>query len=192
MSTEPPVRPRCPRPAVLGGSDAGTAEGGAACPQVAAACFQILAHAFTKPLLFVSVGRLAATVGHDKQLSALRGSAWNAPLAGIGFGVGALSMVGIPLFGGFAAKVNFAGASIFGDEKLLLTLGVLALSSILNALYYIPALIGIWSSRQADAAHVNRDGTCALAIILLIAGVLFLGGCFSPVMDLIVRGLELM
>lgn len=40
VSTEPPVRPRCPRPAVLGGSDAGTAEGGAACPQVAAACFQ--------------------------------------------------------------------------------------------------------------------------------------------------------
>ena len=171
---------------VFMGIGLGTAEG------VAAACFQILAHAFTKPLLFVSVGRLAATVGHDKQLSALRGSAWNAPLAGIGFGVGALSMVGIPLFGGFAAKVNFAGASIFGDEKLILTLGVLALSSILNALYYIPALIGIWSSRQADAVHVHRDRTCELAVILLIVGVLFLGVCFSPVMDLIVRGLELM
>ena len=159
---------------------------------VAAACFQILAHAFTKPLLFISVGRLASTVGHDKQLSALRGSAWNAPLAGIGFGVGALSMVGIPLFGGFAAKVNFAGASIFGDEKLILTLGVLAISSILNALYYIPALIGVWSDRQSGAKHAQRDRSCTLAIVLLIAGVFFLGVCFSPVMDLIVRGLELM
>ena len=173
---------------VFMGIGLGTTEG------VAAACFQILAHAFTKPLLFISVGRLAATVGHDKQLAALRGSAWNAPLAGIGFGVGALSMVGIPLFGGFAAKVNFAGASIFGDEKLILTLGVLAVSSVLNALYYIPALIGIWSrsGRQSDAEHIQRDGSCAAAILLLIAGVLFLGVCFSPVMDLIVRGLELM
>ncbi len=171
---------------VFVGIGLGTAEG------VAAACFQILAHAFTKPLLFVSVGRLASTVGHDKQLSALRGSAWNAPLAGIGFGVGALSMVGIPLFGGFVAKVNFASSSIFGNEKLILTLSVLAISSILNALYYIPALIGIWSSRQSDAVHIQRDRSCALAIIMLIAGVLFLGVCFSPVMNLIVRGLELM
>ena len=44
---------------------------------IAAACFQMLAHACTKSLLFVSVGRLASTTGHDKDLSALRGSAWN-------------------------------------------------------------------------------------------------------------------
>ena len=159
---------------------------------VAAACFQILAHAFTKPLLFVSVGRLASTVGHDKQLRSLRGTAWSCPLAGLGFGVGALSMVGIPLFGGFAAKVNFSSASIFGDEKVALTLGVLALSSILNALYYIPALINIWSEKSPNAKDAEKDYTATAAIVLLAAGVLFLGLRFTPVMDLIVRGLELM
>ena len=159
---------------------------------VAAACFQILAHAFTKPLLFVSVGRLASTVGHDKQLRSLRGTAWGCPLAGLGFGVGALSMVGIPLFGGFAAKVNFSTASIFGDEKVALTLGVLALSSILNALYYIPALINIWSEKNPNAKDAEKDYTATAAIVLLAAGVLFLGLRFTPVMDLIVRGLELM
>ena len=159
---------------------------------VAAACFQILAHAFTKPLLFVSVGRLASTVGHDKQLRALRGTAWSCPLAGLGFGVGALSMVGIPLFGGFAAKVNFSTSAIFGDEKIALTLGVLALSSILNALYYIPALINIWSEKNPNAKDAEKDYTATAAIVLLAAGVLYLGLRFTPVMDLIVRGLALM
>ena len=54
---------------VFMGIGLGTPEG------IAAACFQILIHAFTKPLLFVSVGRLASTVHHDKQLRALRGTA---------------------------------------------------------------------------------------------------------------------
>ena len=159
---------------------------------VAAACFQILAHAFTKPLLFISVGRLASTVHHDKQLRALRGSAWNCPLAGIGFGIGALSMVGIPLFGGFAAKVNFSTSAIFGDEKIALTLAVLALSSVLNALYYIPALINIWSDRKPDTPPAEKDVTASAAIVLLAFGVLALGTAFSPVMNIIVRGLELM
>ena len=163
---------------------------------VAAACFQILIHAFTKPLLFVSVGRLASTVGHDKQLRSLRGTAWKTPLAGLGFGIGALSMVGIPLFGGFAAKVNFAAASIFADTKIVLTLAVLAISSVLNALYYIPAVINIWSDRKeaamAEANTAEKDPTAAAAIVLLALGVLFLGVCFTPVMNIITRGLALM
>ena len=159
---------------------------------VAAAVFQILAHAFAKPLLFVSVGRLASTTHHDKQLRALRGSAWKTPLAGFGFGIGALSMVGIPLFGGFAAKVNFSTASLFSDSKVALTLFVLALSSVLNALYYIPALINIWSEKRPDAERAKKDPTAAAAIITLALGVLLLGVCFTPVMNLIVRGLELL
>jgi len=159
---------------------------------VAAACFQILAHAFTKPLLFVSVGRLASTTHHDKELRALRGSAWNCPLAGITFGIGALSMVGIPLFGGFSAKVNFSTASIFDEEKIVLTLFVLALSSVLNALYYIPALINIWSGRTIEEKRAKKDLTATVSLVLLACGVLFLGVCFTPVMRVIVRGLELM
>ena len=159
---------------------------------IAAACFQMLAHACTKSLLFVSVGRLASTTGHDKELSALRGSAWNAPLAGIGFGVGALSMVGIPLFGGFAAKVFFASASIADAEKIVLTLAVLAVSSVLNALYYMPALIGIWSHKRPAVHEAERDISCSVAIVGLSLGIIALGIFFSPVMDILVRGIQLL
>ena len=171
---------------VFMGIGLGTAEG------VAAACFQILIHAFAKPLLFVSAGRLSAAAGHEKQLSALRGSAWSAPPAGLGFGVGALSMVGIPLFGGFAAKAGLGLGALDGGSKTAAALGVLALSSVLNALYYLPALINLWSDRPAQPKRLARDGACTASVLLLAAGVLTLGLCFKPVMDLIVRGLSLL
>ena len=171
---------------VFMGIGLGTAAG------VAAACFQILAHAFAKSLLFVSAGRLSAAAGHNKQLAALRGSARRAPLAGLGFGVASLSMVGIPLFGGFAAKAGFALGALSGGTKTAAALFVLALSSVLNALYYLPALINIWSDPPAEAARPERDASCTASILLLAAGVLTLGLCFRPVMDLIVRGLALL
>ena len=100
-------------------------------------------------------------------------------------------MVGIPLFGGFAAKAGLALGALSGGTKTAAALGVLALSSVLNALYYLPALINIWSGEPARAPRPGRDDACAASVLLLAAGVLTLGLCFGPVMDLIVRGLAL-
>ena len=43
-----------------------------------------------------------------------------------------------------------------------------------------------------EAGTAEKDLTATAAIILLACGVLFLGVCFTPVMNIIVRGLELM
>lgn len=157
---------------------------------LAAALFQVLAHAFTKPLLFASVGRLSCAAGHEKELGALRGSAWSDPLAGLAFGVGALSMVGVPLLAGFTSKLGLATAPAGGVEAAAV-LAVLALSSVLNALYYIPALIAIWRPVRG-AERLERDAAFALGALGLMAGVLFLGIFFQPITALIRRGLELM
>ena len=87
---------------------------------------------------------------------------------------------------------NFSASAIFGDEKIALTLFVLALSSVLNALYYIPALINVWSEQKPEAQPAGKDPAANAAIVLLALGVLFLGVAFSPVMTVIVRGLALM
>ena len=78
-----------------------------------ASCFHILVHACCKPLLFLCAGRLSAVSGHHKSLKNLRGSAYRDIGAGLGFTVGALSMIGIPLFGGFVSKLYFASAANF-------------------------------------------------------------------------------
>ncbi|HAG57167.1 MAG TPA: sodium:proton antiporter, partial [Ruminococcaceae bacterium] len=64
---------------------------------IVAACFQILVHACTKPMLFSCASALSAGRHHNKKLHALRGAAYENKLAGVGFTVGALSMIGIPL-----------------------------------------------------------------------------------------------
>ena len=74
----------------------------------------------------------------------------------------------------------------------MLTLAVLAVSSVLNALYYIPALIGIWSHKRPAVHEAGRDMACAIAIIGLSLGIIALGIGFSPVMDIIVRGIQLL
>ena len=160
---------------------------------ITAACFHILVHACSKPLLFTSAGRLSATVNHKKDLHELYGTAYRAPLAGVGFTVGALSMIGVPLFAGFTSKLNFATASVQSMEKMLLTLLVLALSTVLNALYYIPAITVIWSrSGETDAERQKGSAAESIAIILLIALVFVLGIAYAPITRIISDGFRLM
>ena len=160
---------------------------------ITAACFHVLVHACSKPLLFISAGRLSAAVKHRKDLHDLYGTAYRAPLAGIGFTVGALSMIGVPLFAGFTSKLNFATASVQSMEKMLLTLLVLALSTVLNALYYIPAITVIWSRQsETDAERQSAGFAESLAILLLIALVFILGISYGPIARIIADGFRLM
>ena len=65
-----------------------------------AACYQILAHAMTKSMIFVGAGEMIrASGGH--YWGELRGAARLAPLGGAAFTVGGLSLCGLPLLAGF-------------------------------------------------------------------------------------------
>ena len=137
-----------------------------------AAFFQILVHAVTKPLLFVCAGRLSAVQGHEKSLYRLRGAARTDKLAGIGFTVGALSMIGIPLFGGFLSKWMLADAALMNPLKLWISLLVLAGSSVLNAMYYVPATIALWTPSSYMATEkVPRDRRCNASVVSRISPV---------------------
>ena len=133
---------------------------------IAAAIFQIVAHAFAKPLLFVSTGGLINASGHQKKLYFLRGAGRRCPTAGIGFTVGGLSMVGIPLFAGFITKVVLTSASLDVDLpvwQMIVALAAIAISSLLNAWYYIPAILQIWKGGEAEAAVEEAKATAAVS-----------------------------
>lgn len=76
-----------------------------------AVLFQIVSHALTKPMLFLSGADLMAVSGGHQDFNSLRGAAHRSPAAGCVFTVGALSMVGIPIFAGFIPKLYFAAAA---------------------------------------------------------------------------------
>lgn len=164
----------------------------------AAACLHILVHAAVKPMLFTAVGGLVDVSGHSKELHALRGAFYRNRWAGVGLIAGACSMVGIPAFAGFASKLCLASAAIEASEAIP-GLTALALSSLLNALYYIPAVIVILTSRDGTedrqaggrppSSHsLSYGGTMAAFLALTF----FLGLCYGPVMRVIERGLEVL
>ena len=183
-----PVTPGDP-PTKLLGRDATAA--------AVAAIYQMLVHAFTKPLLFLCAGELAEASGHRKQMYYLRGAGHRAKLAGIGFTLGGLSMVGLPLLGGFAVKFYLADAAFAGSWKMWVALGALTVSSVLNALYYLPAILQIWSKAQPGEnlpqLPVKRPSPAfVVAVLVLGAGTVLLGVCCSGTGELLSLGIGLL
>lgn len=116
-----------------------------------AAVFHILSHAASKSMLFIAASGLTEVSGKSKDFSDLKGSGFRNKIAGAAFTVGALSMVGIPLFAGFTSKVYFAEAALMlTDWKMLVALLALAISTILNAIYFMRAVISIYTPGRCD------------------------------------------
>lgn len=158
-----------------------------------AAIFQIISHAVTKPLLFLSAGRLSEIRCHEKSMYRLRGTAHRDVTAGICFTLGGLSMIGIPLLSGFTAKFFFAEAANGLDIKMWVALLALCVSSVLNAVYYMPAIMAIWSKPEKHYAEdLRKNRGFSVAGVVLAAGVVALGVASMPVMDIIRQGLAML
>ena len=124
---------------------------------ITACLFHMLAHAVTKPMLFLSAAQLQTLTG-KRTLKELRGSARQSPLAGAVFIVGALSMIGFPVTMGFVCKYYFAKAAFAASAvRMIPALIILAVSTCLNAVYFGRTIISILTpgknagSRQARA-----------------------------------------
>lgn len=157
-----------------------------------AAVFHILSHAASKALLFIAGNGLTSASGGSKMLSELRGSAHRNKIAGAGFLVGSLSMVGIPMFAGFISKVNFAAASIVSPTKMIPTLVVLAISTLLNAMYFLRATIVIYTPNETSDQNVSSNSNNATFVAAMIAFIvlnLVLGLFSQPIMNAIVDGI---
>lgn len=161
-----------------------------------AACFHVFAHAVTKSMLFVCCGAFIEDAGGKEQLENLKGAAHRNPLAGIAFTVGALSMIGVPLFAGFISKLYFAMAAVeMTGPRLVLVLAALAISMILNAMYFLPSVIAIWTRPKEDGEGASKRAqispTFALAMVLFIVVNLVLGIGYRPIIDVMKQGIEL-
>ena len=77
-----------------------------------ASCFHILVHACCKPLLFLLRRQALRRQRPPQEPEEPAGQRLPGHWGGLGFTVGALSMIGIPLFGGFVSKLYFASAAL--------------------------------------------------------------------------------
>lgn len=160
------------------------------------AMLHVVAHAVTKPLMFIASARLSAVSGGSKSFDELSGSGYRCPISGACFTIGALSMVGIPGLIGFSSKLYFAEAAMDAPMNVLIpVLLALAISTLLNVAYYLRAVICIYSkgSRKLLSGTATRErpifrlSLIAFSVIIVILGV-------YPVYlaDLIKAGLEIL
>lgn len=160
---------------------------------MAAALFHIFSHGATKALLFIAGVGLTDASGQSKQFADLTGSAYRNKAAGVAFGAGSLSMVGIPLFSGFVSKLLFSQAAIQNQGKMLPALLVIAVSTILNAIYFLKTVLRIYTpvetAKENYALGTQRLFTAACACLAAVN--LLLGTLSQPLVELIGKGLEM-
>ncbi|HSA90656.1 MAG TPA: proton-conducting transporter membrane subunit [Burkholderiales bacterium] len=135
---------------------------------LAAAALHIAAHALGKITLFFAAGAVY-TAAHKTEVSQLDGVGRRMPWTFAAFGVGALSMIGLPPAAGFVSKwVLVSGALEAGHW---LALGVIVASTLLNAGYFLPILYKAFfnSPSPSDSFHGEAPLSMVLALVATAA-----------------------
>lgn len=165
---------------------------------VIASIYHVICHAATKSLLFVAASGIAQASGGSSYFKELSGAGYRDKLAGVAFTVGSLSMVGVPMFAGFISKLFFSQAAVGHAVKMLPTLIALAVSTILNAVYFMKTVIRIYTPLKAETLPegyeeilVRQQPAKSAAMILFILLNVMLGLSSEPVIGLIRQGLEM-
>lgn len=158
---------------------------------IAAAGFHIIVHAVTKSLLFLAGGNFLDIAG-SKKIEDLNGLGYVDPVSGISFVVGGLSMIGIPLFSGFISKLLFVNAAL-DSRFMIIVLILLAVSTLLNGMYYIPVMLRIYNRKDMGKKlnlSFKARGIVKYSLMILIFVNILLGLFSRPVVNGLIEGFK--
>lgn len=145
---------------------------------------QALSHAFAKAAMFLAAGLVVESLGHDR-IADLRGIGRAMPMTLFAFGLGGLSLMGLPPSGGFIAKWLLLQATVETGQwfwaAIVLGGGLLAGGYVYRVV--APALAG---SDLVVKAHPSRQRE-AIVLTLAVAALL-LGFAPSRFLDLLQVG----
>lgn len=159
-----------------------------------AAIFHILTHAATKSLLFISAIGLTDVSGYSRSFFEITGAGYRNKVAGVGFTVGSLSMVGVPMFSGFVSKYLFSYSAVQLSGEMMPSLICLAISTILNAIYFMKTVIRIYTpvnDGRYETIKSSSNRLYAATMIGFIAINILLGINSHPIVQIIEKGLEM-
>ena len=157
-----------------------------------AAMFHMLCHAVTKAVLFLTAGSIIEQTG-NRVIDKMGGVGVQMRVTMALFTVGALSMIGIPLFIGFNSKWFFVTSII--DTQYIWLLSVMAISVLLNSSYYFPIVVRAFFGKDAMEAAQSpvslerpmRDLAPIICLAFLVVALAVLGG---PINSYIRMGIE--
>jgi multicomponent Na+:H+ antiporter subunit D len=132
---------------------------------VIGAALHIAAHAFGKITLFFAAGSIY-TAAHKTEVSQLDGIGRRMPWTMAAFGIGALSMIGLPPAAGFVSKWYLVSGAM--EQGHWSALGVLLASTLLSAAYLLPVLYRAFFRPLSAEALAHPHGEAPLPIVLAL------------------------
>jgi multicomponent Na+:H+ antiporter subunit D len=134
------------------------------------AVLHIAAHAVGKITLFFAAGAIY-TAAHKTEVSQLDGIGRRMPWTLGAFGIAALSMIGLPPTVGFISKWYMLSGAMVAQHWLVV--GVIALSTLLNAGYFLPIVYRAFFVAPAAAdpgqdRHAHAHGEAPLPMVLAL------------------------
>jgi multicomponent Na+:H+ antiporter subunit D len=143
-----------------------------------------------KITLFFCAGAIAETL-HLHKVSDLRGVGRRMPVTMTAFTIGALGMIGVPPVAGFVTKLYLGVGAVQAGQTWVVA--VLALSTLLNAAYFLPIIITAWFSDPEteiqSAPRRGREGNLLLIGPAVVTAALSLGVGLFAAADLSPLGL---
>jgi formate hydrogenlyase subunit 3/multisubunit Na+/H+ antiporter MnhD subunit len=138
---------------------------------------QAISHACAKAAMFMAAGLIAQALGHDR-IAGLGGVARALPMTIFAFGLGGLSLMGLPPSGGFAAKWLLLAAAIETGQwwwaLVILAGGLLTGGYLFRVL--TPALADQADSPARSVARGREAVVLGLALISMLLGLVPLAG----------------
>lgn len=145
---------------------------------MAAGIIHIANHALGKITLFLCAGSIYVA-SHKTKVSELNGIAKRMPYTMAAFALGALSLIGFPLLGGFISKWYLTLGSVEAGEYSFVA--VLITSTVLNACYFLPILYAAFFRELPKGEPADRHEAPTVMVVplaLTAAGVLI--SFFAP------------
>jgi multicomponent Na+:H+ antiporter subunit D len=134
---------------------------------VIGAVLHIAAHAFGKITLFFAAGAVY-TAAHKTQVSELDGIGRRMPWTFAAFGIGALSMIGLPPAAGFVSKWYMVSGALAAEAWM--PLAVIVASTLLNAGYFLPIVYRAFFNPSLDSEnHGEAPWTMVAALVTTAA-----------------------
>jgi multicomponent Na+:H+ antiporter subunit D len=133
---------------------------------IVGAALHIAAHALGKITLFFAAGSIY-TAAHKTEVSQLDGIGKRMPWTMAAFGIGALSMIGLPPAAGFISKWYLVSGAM--NQGAWLVLFVVLLSTLLNAAYFLPIVYRAFFRPLSAEAVAHPHGEAPLPIVLALS-----------------------
>jgi formate hydrogenlyase subunit 3/multisubunit Na+/H+ antiporter MnhD subunit len=140
------------------------------------AIVHIIHHGMMKSALFLSAGSIIYQTG-IREIDKMAGIGKRMPITMLVFSIAALSMTGIPPMVGFISKWTLAmGALETGQPIFMVSIVVLILSGIMNAIYFIPIIIkAYFGANEHEGRYDDAPPQMLVPMAILAAGCIVFG-----------------